>query len=115
MNLKEKLLSVLALLKAEINGKADQATVSSLSTSMADAFSQSASYAVGDLCMKDGILYKCTQAHSAGAWNAAHFTATSVASEKSGPQQEMLFVDQTTGRTYRLYVNNGNFVLKEQN
>ena len=123
MTLKEKLQSVLALLKAEISGKADKTSVTSLSASVADPFLQSKNYMVGDVCMKDGVLYKCTQIHSAGAWNASHFTATTVIDTigthsgsggggGSGPQNTMTFIDQTTGQPYIAYVNNGNFVVK---
>jgi hypothetical protein len=47
-------------------------------TIIAPAFSETTAYAVGDYVTKDGKLYKCTAAHSAGAWNASHFTVTSV-------------------------------------
>ena len=45
---------------------------------LAPAFATSVSYAVGDLVTHEGKFYKCTTAHSAGAWNDAHFTETSV-------------------------------------
>jgi hypothetical protein len=41
----------------------------------ADWFSASTAYAVGDFTIYGGSLYKCTTTHSAGAWNAGHFTA----------------------------------------
>ena len=40
--------------------------------SLAPAFSPSTSYAVGDLCTKDALLYQCTTAHY-GAWDASDF------------------------------------------
>ena len=49
--------------------------------SIADDFSAMVNYAVGDFCYHLGTLYKCTTAHTAGAWNAAHFTATQVGDE----------------------------------
>lgn len=49
--------------------------------SIADDFSTSVNYAVGDFCYHLGTLYKCTTAHTAGAWNAEHFTATQVGDE----------------------------------
>ena len=51
--------------------------------SIADDFSAMVNYAVGDFCYHLGTLYKCTTAHTAGAWNAAHFTATQVGDELS--------------------------------
>lgn len=44
------------------------------SVAAAPSFSDSASYAVGDVVTKDGLVYRCSTAHSAAAWNAAHFT-----------------------------------------
>ena len=51
-------------------------------TSIAPAFSTSSTYAVGDYCTHEGLLYKCTTAVStAGAWNAANWTAVAVTNE----------------------------------
>lgn len=47
---------------------------------IAQEFDATASYAVGDYVLKDGVLYKCTTAHT-GAWAAADFTATSLSNE----------------------------------
>lgn len=44
-------------------------------------FSTSVAYQVKDYCTYQGKLYRCTTAHAAGAWNAAHFTATDVDAE----------------------------------
>ena len=41
-------------------------------------FSTSASYVVGQLVVYQGTLYRCTNAHSAGAWDANDFTAATV-------------------------------------
>lgn len=45
---------------------------------IADEFSTSSNYAVGDYVTYQSGLYKCTTAHSAGAWNASDFTQTQV-------------------------------------
>ena len=58
-----------------------------LLTSLAPIFSTSTAYAVGTLVTYQNKLYECTTAHSAGAWNASHFTAVTVTSK---------FVRQTT-------------------
>lgn len=47
---------------------------------LGEIFSSSASYAVGDYCYYQGIMYECTTAHT-GAWNASHFRATNIADE----------------------------------
>ena len=47
-------------------------------TSIAPAFSTSASYVIGDVVIYENNLYKFTSAHSAGAWNANDVTATTV-------------------------------------
>ena len=59
----------------DVSGKAD-------SISLAPAFSTSSTYAVGDYVTHEGLLYKCTTAvATAGAWNAANWTAVAVADE----------------------------------
>ncbi|MBE7005035.1 MAG: hypothetical protein E7425_12315 [Ruminococcaceae bacterium] len=49
--------------------------------SAAPAFSNSANYAVGEYVMYNGVLYRCTTAHSAAAWNADHFMAVTIGAE----------------------------------
>ena len=44
---------------------------------LATAFSTETTYAVSDLCIKDGQLYICNAAHTAGAWVQSHFEPTS--------------------------------------
>lgn len=51
-------------------------------TVVTDAYSSSNTYAVGDYCVYGNTLYKCTTAIStAEAWNSAHWTATTIATE----------------------------------
>lgn len=47
-------------------------------TSIAPIFSTSTAYSVGTLVTYLNKFYECTTAHSAGAWNASHFTARTV-------------------------------------
>ena len=47
---------------------------------IAQEFDATASYAVDDYVLKDGVLYKCTTAHT-GAWDANDFTATTISDE----------------------------------
>lgn len=57
-------------------------TVANLS--IADEYSSSSTYVVGDMCMHEGQLYECSTAIStAEAWTAAHWTAKTVADEVS--------------------------------
>ena len=52
-----------------------------------DAYDDTATYAVGDLCIYNNTLYKCTTAiTTAEAWNASHWTTTSIADEISDLQ-----------------------------
>jgi hypothetical protein len=45
---------------------------------LAPAFSTSTAYSVNQLVTYNGVLYKCSTAHSAGAWNSNHFTAVTL-------------------------------------
>lgn len=40
-----------------------------MAANVAAEFSTSTAYAIGDLVLRDGYLYKFTSAHTAGAWN----------------------------------------------
>ena len=49
-----------------------------------DAYDDTATYAVGDLCIYNNTLYKCTTAiTTAEAWNVSHWAQTSIAGEIS--------------------------------
>ncbi len=48
---------------------------------IADDFSASTAYAVGDYAIYNGSLYRFTTAHPAGAWNASHATAVQLAED----------------------------------
>lgn len=56
----------------------------------ADEYSTSATYAVGDYCIKDGVLYRCTTAiTTAEAWTAGHWTATQLADEVTSQSEKI--------------------------
>lgn len=56
-----------------------------LAISAAAAYDPEGSYAVGDYCTQGGKLYKCgTPIESGEAWNAAHWTETTVVAELGG-------------------------------
>ena len=48
---------------------------------VASDFSTSTAYAIGDYVIYNGVLYRFTAAHSAGAWDANDVTAVTVSSE----------------------------------
>lgn len=51
-------------------------------TVVSDVYDATSTYAVGDYCIYGNTLYKCTTAIStAEAWNSAHWTATTIATE----------------------------------
>jgi hypothetical protein len=61
----------------------DNPDTDTVKDSIADDFNTSTSYVKGDYVYHLGVLYECTTAHSAGAWDATHFTATQVGDELS--------------------------------
>lgn len=63
----------------EVDSHADTNTAN-----FAPAFSDVTSYAVGDYVTYNGVLYKCTTAHSAGVWGAGHFTQVTVSGDFVG-------------------------------
>lgn len=56
----------------------DETHIEQNTTNFAPAFSEVTSYAVGDYVTYNNILYRCTTAHTAGAWVAGHFTQVTV-------------------------------------
>lgn len=49
---------------------------------ISDAYSASSTYKVGELCIYNNALYRCTTAiNTAEAWNSSHWTATTIAEE----------------------------------
>ena len=48
---------------------------------ISDAYSNSATYDVGDYCIYQDTLYKCNTPITAEAWTAAHWTATTIGAE----------------------------------
>lgn len=51
---------------------------------ISEEFSVTKPYEVGNYAIYNNKMYKFTTAHPAGAWNAAHVTATTVAAELAG-------------------------------
>lgn len=70
MSIYDKIISAFGMLRDIIAGKAEKSDI-------APEFSTSSTYGEGALVMKDGTLYRCMSLHS-GAWDASHFSATTV-------------------------------------
>lgn len=68
------------------------ADYSSLWTSLAPAFSTSATYAPGQYVTNGGALYVCTAAHT-GSWVAGHFAATNLGAGLSDLKSDFGFYD----------------------
>ena len=62
---------------------AANAAAAAASGNFAGVFSTDSAYAIGDYCTCCGTLYRFTQPHSAGSWNAAHVTAAKAADDLS--------------------------------
>ena len=69
----------------------DDVTAKADKVDLAPEFSTSEDYEVKDLVIYQKVLYKCIQAHTAGAWNPSNFAATNVA-------VNMLKVDVDNGK-----------------
>lgn len=59
-------------------------------------FSTTTNYAVGDYVTYNTYLYKCTTAHSAGTWNASHFTSVKVMDVIKEKVTDVQIAGQTT-------------------
>ena len=83
-----------------INSGITAALLSAILGNFAEEYDATATYAVGDYCIYDGVFYQCNTAIASGgeAWNAAHWDQTSVAdavSNSGGGDVEI--IDATSG------------------
>jgi hypothetical protein len=63
--------------KTQINNKVDQ-----INANTAAAYSTSSQYNIGDYCLYNGALYRCTTAIPSGeAWTAGHWTSVDIADD----------------------------------
>lgn len=68
---------------------------------IADAYSTSATYAVGDYCIYSSQLYRCTTAiTTAEAWTAAHWTAVQLGDDTSDLRSALNNVNDILGDEY---------------
>lgn len=64
-------------------GSAQDPELKLTTPAIAPSFDATVNYALNDFVFHEGNLYKCTTAHSAGAWDATHFTQTTIGAELS--------------------------------
>ena len=70
--------------------------ISGFADNLADEYDATATYAVGDLCIHDNVLYRCNTAISTPeAWNSIHWTATSVDTELDTISNDLGTLDGT--------------------
>ena len=67
-----------------LKGNADD-----IATVRPDEFSEESTYAAGDYCIKDNVIYKAKTAVEAGAFDISDWTATTIFDELSGLNQNM--------------------------
>lgn len=60
-----------------------------IATVRPDEFSEESTYAAGDYCIKDNVIYKAKTAVEAGAFDISDWTATTIFDELSGLNQNM--------------------------
>lgn len=68
-------------IKQSLNDNWDKLDAAVAAAQAAGDYDAGKSYAVGDYCLHDGTLYRCTTATAGEAWNAAHWAATTLAAE----------------------------------
>ena len=61
-------------------GIASEESLAAILDAIAEEFDATATYAVGDYTIEEGVLYRCTAPHT-GAWDANDFTETTVSDE----------------------------------
>ena len=85
-----------------------------IATVRPDEFSEESTYAAGDYCIKDNMIYKAKTAVEAGAFDISDWTATTIFNELSGLNQNMKWklAGKTTGST-QLNVNSFLSMAKE--
>ncbi|OUP21407.1 hypothetical protein B5F29_02690 [Lachnoclostridium sp. An196] len=61
-----------------------------IATVRPDEFSEESTYAAGDYCIKDNVMYKAKTAVEAGAFDISDWTATTIFDELSGLNQKKI-------------------------
>ena len=72
-----------------------------ISGALADEYSASKTYAVGDLCIHDGVLYSCTtDITTAEVWNAAHWETGKIGDTVNDLNRQLGDVESELGNVY---------------
>ena len=73
---------VAAINEVDSHADTNATAIKDLAADIADAYSSSSTYKIGELCIRNNQLYRCTTAiTTAEAWNSSHWTATTIADE----------------------------------
>ena len=106
-NVRDKLINNLLVTKAgtgaldAAQGKVLKDLVESVLGQQADVYSKK-TYAVGDYCIYENALYKCSAAiSSAEDWTAGHWTKTTIAAELKGIASSVAQLNSKTSLVYR--------------
>jgi len=77
-------------------------TVSNQVSNSGDAYSSTKAYAIGELCIYNNVLYRCTTACSAGSWatNQSCFTADTLVNVFNKTKIKSIFTDWKTTDNY---------------
>lgn len=74
--------------------------ISGFADNLAEEYDPTATYAVGDFCIHDSVLYRCNTAISTPeAWNSIHWTATSVSDELGTLTNDIADINSEVGNT----------------
>lgn len=73
-----------------------------------DEFSEESTYAAGDYCIKDNVIYKAKTAVEAGAFDISDWTATTIFDELSGLNQNMFVIGTNWSQNGQLTLTTAN-------
>lgn len=78
-------------------------SIENVKTMISDSYSEIIPYAVGDLVIYNNVLYKCTTAITAEAWNSSHWTTTTIDAEHAAITGKMALknISLEGGTNYR--------------
>ena len=88
----DEIITALTAIKNAIN---NQPVPTGVEDTVAAAFDSGTSYAVGDFCIYNGMLYKCTTAHH-GNWDGSDFTLTTMGAQVTSLNQALIKFEDVT-------------------
>ncbi len=90
----------------ENNGTPKDIGDSKARANIAETFSTSKNYVIGDECLYEGVLYKFTLNHTAGSWNSAHVTSINLADDKVNKSGDTITGNLTAQNSHFIFKNN---------